>query len=225
MRTADHQRTTQQVVEKAGHRYGLVPFSTLREARIDPQAVRIIDRTPDRNEERVRQTLKGPKHYYVHFLGELLFRVGANYWLSGLDRNDNPNRRMYYLCALPEPVATVEEALESLRPKDVPPGTPRQGEWFFLPDELPGYRQTERLTKIPVISENPNAQARRRDGDCENRHVAQDMVLRPTGVYVRRTINDDEHSRLNLGMRWHRVRKNLARIGFRYTAGLGVQVD
>ncbi len=224
-RTADHQRTLLRAVERSGCRYGLVPFSALEGARIDPQAVRIIDRTPDRNEVRIRQTAKGPKEYSVHFLGELLFRVRGNYWLSGLDRNDNPWKRMYYLCALPGPANTVEEALESLRPKDVPPGTPRQGEWFFLPEDLPRYRQTEKLTKIPIISENPNTQGRRREGDRENRHVAQDMVLRPTGVYVRRTISDDEHTRLNLGMQWHRVRKNLARIGFRYTAGPGIQVD
>lgn len=39
----------------------------------------------------------------------------------------------HFVCALPERVKTIPEAYEVLRPGNVPKGSPRQGEWFFVP--------------------------------------------------------------------------------------------
>jgi len=38
-----------------------------------------------------------------------------------------------FVSALPKPCKTLEEAHRALRPKGVPLGCPRQGEWFFVP--------------------------------------------------------------------------------------------
>jgi hypothetical protein len=47
--------------------------------------------------------------------------------LMGLDETS------HFISALPERVGTVPEAHEVLRPNDVPEGSLRQGEWFFIP--------------------------------------------------------------------------------------------
>lgn len=91
-------------------------------------------------------------NYARHFLGECLFCVKSLRWnadgdarelvvdhyVCGLDRNDRPDRRMFYLAKLPEGAhpRTVDEALAALRPADVPEGSPRQGEWFFVPSPI-----------------------------------------------------------------------------------------
>jgi hypothetical protein len=92
----------------------------------------------------------------MHFLGETLFRarvlVGerhnadyqVRYFVCGLDRNDNPRLRKFYLAMLPivtgKPLTSVDKALDLLKPQEVKrfewqhkEVCPRQGEWFFIP--------------------------------------------------------------------------------------------
>lgn len=39
----------------------------------------------------------------------------------------------HFVCVLPKRVTTVPDAHAALKPKNVPEGSPRQGEWFFVP--------------------------------------------------------------------------------------------
>lgn len=84
-----------------------------------------------------------------HFLGETLFKIqrseGWHYYVCGLDRNDNPRRRMFFLAQIPlgKKPKTVDEALDMLRPEEVALGAPRQGEWFFLPVDIKADRMGE----------------------------------------------------------------------------------
>ncbi len=56
-----------------------------------------------------------------------LLKVGDKHYLSSMDG------RNYFMCLLPDPVTTVEEAFESLKPLEVIGKTfKRQGEWFFV---------------------------------------------------------------------------------------------
>jgi len=48
-------------------------------------------------------------------------------FLMGIDEE------YHFICALPDRVTSVREAHESLRPEEVPKGSPRHGEFFFVP--------------------------------------------------------------------------------------------
>lgn len=227
MRTRAHQGELRDAAGRSGTRAGLVPFSVLSRAAIQPQEVHILEVGADYEIVRTRIVGGIEKKYSVHFLGELLFQARDRYWLSGLDRNDDPRKRVYYLCQLPKPASTIEGALNSLRPPELPAETPRQGEWFFQPTDQ-RFPLREKLTRVPIHHQDPQQQPRMNGEipwDRQDRHVAQDMIIRPEGVFVRRTIRDDEHQTLNLGMRWHRVIRNLSEVGYRYDAQGGTRVD
>ncbi len=213
--------------------HAFIPFSTLTTAGLDPNTITVLAITPDRV---VTRLVKGEKRE-THFLGETLFTDGTRFFVCGLDRNDDPSKRMFYLCQVPGKTAPkyVDDALERLRPKDVPADTPRQGEWYFL--ARPGYapvlkevqgRPYQVLGKrIPILSPEEDTQGKAFSlggepnttiiGDRAKRHVAHRMVVDKNGrVYVHGAIRDDEHDTLQLGPVWHEVRKNLAIVGYRY---------
>ena len=58
-----------------------------------------------------------------------ILRYEGDYYLSSMDGWN------FFLCKLPEPVETVEEAFASLKPAEVGEDYQRQGEWFFV--EMP----------------------------------------------------------------------------------------
>lgn len=226
----------------------ILPFSVLQAAWILEDDVTLLDMTPatikvhhvpcafsgcsDKEMEHTHPRLE-------HFLGETLFRLpDGRTFLSGLDRNDSPAKRSFYLCCLSKPVNTVKRGIESLRPRGVPKGAKRQGEWFFV--EAPEYKPKEhsRYTRVPIVSDNGVRQAAemvRVNVDSEKpqyvvpgregRHVASTLVI-DDAVYARGVITDKEHSRLRLGPVWHRVVKNTALEGWRYDAvQMRAQVD
>lgn len=213
--------------------HAFIPFSTLTTAGLDFKTIKVLATTPDRV---ITRLVKGEKRE-THFLGETLFTDGRRFFVCGLDRNDDPRRRMFYLCQVPGKTAlkTVDDALDRLRPKDVPSDTPRQGEWYFLkrPDYKPVLREVQGRPyqtlgkRIPILSDEEETQGRAFSlggepnttiiGDRAKRHVAHRMVVDKNGrVYVHGAIRDDEHDTLQLGPVWHEVRKNLAIVGFRY---------
>lgn len=213
--------------------HAFVPFSVLRRAGISPRSVTVIATTPDRNvmvKRRRKNFNTGEMEVKMvpeHFLGETLFRVGARYFVCGLDRNDDPAKRMFYLCQIPTGVTpkTVDEALISLRPEGLPRTAKRQGEWFLVPS--PKYKPEKPIyaTRIPILSDKPKEQLQAitpLNGidvdfvrDRIKRHVATRMVVNGA-VYVSGMIRDDEHSPLKLGEVWHKVVKNRAVEGYRY---------
>ena len=221
--------------------HAIVPFSVLRSAGVDFDALTILDATTAkvrRREEPCRRNDCETKGSHTHprddhFLGETLLRDRrGRVFLSGMDRNDAPSKRSFYLCQVPGTPATVEEAIATLRPDGLPQDTPRQGEWFFVPE--PGYRLAKdalRTTYCPIAADTAEDQLSQmsmfvdtkrgkviyRVPSRAGRHVASTLVVNGA-VYARGSVRDDEHTTLRLGPVWHRVVKNRAIEGWRYDA-------
>lgn len=241
----------------------LVPFSALRAAGVQLDDVEIVDVTPDREIVQMvpcrnkKCEKAGTPHKHprtAHFLGETLFRVKRGHWsdehnkrieyyayfVSGLDRNDDPARRNFFLAQLPlvtRAPKSVDAALALLRPKGVPEDAPRQGEWFlvpapnkkFKPDQIikdmkaVGKVNTEDLKAgVPIVSDDSKEQFERmksggwRMYERRDRHRATRMVCNGA-VYVSGMVRDAEHGALKLGdgKTWHKVVKNRAVGGWR----------
>lgn len=205
--------------------HAFIPFSVLSQARIQPEEIQVLATTPDREEPRER-IVKGKKlKYTVHFLGETLFEARGKYFGCGLDRNDNPNKRMFYMCQIPvadptNPPKTVDEALFRLRPDGLPKNTKRQGEWYFVPKKSwtpprPKLRITQK--NEPLTSAEASVQGQQLGGrQRASRHVVSTLILSDGAVYAKGNVRDAEHSMLHLGQTWHKVVKNLAVVGWRY---------
>ena len=243
-----------------GRQTCLLPFSALEAARVKPSDVNIVATTPDREivtwrpckcekgwhqqeSEYIRLLGDGTheRKHTAHFLGETLFTatVGwdsfsrqTHYFVCGLDRNDDPRKRHFYLARLPTGATptTVDEALETLKPEGLPgEGWLRQGEWFFVPrpdvkakvDEknilvkqtTVGYHQLK--PGVPIITANADRardtldswEVRSRAG----RHRATRMYINGA-VYVSGMVRDEEHTPLKLGngKTWYQVIRNLS---------------
>lgn len=237
-------------------RTALLPFSALRAAGIeagDFEEIEIIETTPDQQDtvwrrcarkecsyagevsDYSRPNGKGHEHAStVHFLGETLFRYKKAFYVCGLDRNDDPRRRNFFLARLPMKLRknpkTVDEALQALRPKTLPEGTLRQGEYFLVesPDKKPkakeiikksntGHWQRSDKPGVPIISDETGNMARALADDQRplaeraTRHRASQLYLNGH-VYVRGMLRDSQHGAMKLGdgKTWYRVVKNLA---------------
>lgn len=211
--------------------HAFIPFSILDRPSIRLRDIRVISVTADFE---IKKTVPdrekgGTKVITLHFLGETLFRDASTnrIYVCGLDRNDDPSSRMFYLAQLPrgaEP-KTVDEALAALRPEGLPKSTKRQGEWFLVPEPRYKAAKAEIIKKVPIISDKPAEQADEREQERRaDRHVATHMHLNGA-VRVRGRLLDDEHDTLKLGDVWHRVVKNLAPQGWRYDKAAGARVD
>lgn len=162
--TTVQQTATRSAVQKSGKPWAIIPFSALQAASVSPRNITVIEMTADRHvkvwrkmterqleslayyqeNDTVRQTESGGWELQgtEHFLGETVFSANGRVYVCGLDRNDDIRKRHFFLAQLPESrrkPKTVEEALAMLRPKTVPEGALRQGEWFFLPTDQ-GFR-------------------------------------------------------------------------------------
>jgi len=225
MRTTIQRDALFRAIRSLGIQHTTVPFSTLRAANLVVKNLRVLDIKPDFSLEHKR-VIKGEVVTKVrHFLGECLLEDERHRaFLSGLDRNDDPQKRMYYLCRLPTLpfVKTVDEALESLRPDYVRVGTPRQGEWFFVPQ--PGLK-LKSIGKYAIVSDMADGQWNDLRRLHSRRHVASSLALYSGGVYVKGTVTDAEHSMLRLGGVWHKVEGNRAIQGWRYEGKGGARVD
>jgi len=190
----------------AKYRHALVPFSALRGASIHPEYVEVVHMTSDKTVKKwVKVTEKRAQNTYwpkrqredgeweieteQHFLGETLFRVGGNYFVTGLDRNDDPRRRNFFLAKLPwgRP-KTVDEALEMLRPKGIPENALRQGEWFLTPVE----KIDKKKGKIVKLNRAPWGSVRVLSGVPIESDKAKEALNRVEKVKITgRVITDD----------------------------------
>lgn len=257
--TKDQQRTLRAAFRYcADMRVALVPFSALNRAGVTPRSVVVVDTTPDTE---IRKDVvcrsknckeAGTKHTHerlVHFLGEVLFcaqqnrwdestkewRTVTEYYVSGLDRNDDPERRNFFLARLPQTERrpkTVDEGLALLRPKTVPVTALRQGEWFlvpcpderFKPEQIikdmkkVGRQYSEDIKPGAVlVSDDPKEQYDRMQAggwglyNRRDRHRATRMVC-ADAVYVSGMLRDAEHGSLKIGdgKTWHKVVRNLS---------------
>jgi hypothetical protein len=254
MTTRKQQTIVRDAVRRADpqQRVAIVPFSALRAARVGlDEGFGLIDVGADTSVERwvlhsgpppsaaeirdlryhglrLRADGRWERKRTVHFLGEVLFRSYGNYYLSGLDRNDDPSRRNFYLTRLyvngRTPPRTVEEALASLRPPQVPEDALRQGEYFFVPAPSVKPQAKAVLKQQPILTEHSDVMVEMRKGYWnagfrrENRHVATRMYLNGS-VYVLGMVRDAEHTHLKLGdgKTWYRVVRNTALGGWNAT--------
>jgi len=148
--TSSHQSLTRSVCLKAcggnGLKFAVIPFTVLNSAGLSPaRKIEIVDKTEDQyrdveytdrdGEKRVRQE---------HLLGGSVISYSVRHFLSSNDPTATWGNG-YFLTELAEPVKTVEEALESLKPNVVRQlenrledsetsldSILRQGEWFFV---------------------------------------------------------------------------------------------
>jgi hypothetical protein len=137
---------------------------------------------------------------YWHVLGGVLLGRDGKNFLCSLDENS------YFVSQLSEPVGTVEEAFESLKPQSVKKAikkgldVKRQGEWFFVPTGMDdskmagnlGINKT-RLRKIARQKELPTRDNR------TNSHRAILLVGNPQIVELteRKKQIEDELSQLH----------------------------
>jgi hypothetical protein len=257
--TREQQKELREAIKQHGlSKVAYIPYSALRAAGLIPDDVILVDVTPDREIETLipcrnkKCAQAGTPHKHLqkkHFLGETLFRIKRETWdntknkyftsyvyyVSGLDRNDDPERRNFFLVQLPSArpdPTTVDEALALLRPKDVPKDALRQGEWFlismpekkFKPDQI--IKNWQDISKsnikeykkgVPILSDNAKIQFEYMQGvdgliyRRHNRHRATRMVC-DDGVYVSGMLYDADHSTLKLGngKTWFKVVKNRA---------------
>jgi hypothetical protein len=167
--------------------------------------------------------------YKDHFLGEVLFRHNDRLYVSGLDRNDDPARRNFYLARLPAGAKpkTVDEALRALRPKGLPSNALRQGEWFLVKSKVDAKGLTVHTSTafsgkgVPILSANGGDMCRAIEpattapwmwrGRTE-RHVASRMTVIDDNVYVSGMLRDAQHGPMKLGdgKEWFRVVRNVA---------------
>jgi len=155
--------------------------------------------------------------------GYRLRREGTRLVLTGVD-DGHP-----FQVPVPGTCATVAQALEWLRPPDVPEGAPRQGEYFFVPAALPGegssaptragsWRETEHEVGatfsrshhaeecVRVVTQGETAFVGRRQHVRTHEWRGRDRYFARGEV----THSRGEHPPLDLGARWHEVVPNRA---------------
>jgi hypothetical protein len=125
--------------------------------------------------------------------------------------------RNYFLCQLPEPVKTVEEAIEHLIPNELRittwdseykkqvatlrTDTVRQGEWFFRPISPLDFNSQSELLKKEIRHEY-NLMEKNftlpRDNADSHTHIATRGMLKNGIIYVTGTVRHTEHQTLKL---------------------------
>jgi len=220
-----------------------IPFSVLAHMHINVEDIKVIHANADFYLPRKRlcrgtedrpcwctdhETYNGKVYDVIeeHFLGETLFEHGGDLYISGLDRNEPPLKRHFYVARLPttSSATTVSEGLDDLRPSRVPQNAARQGEWFFVPTE---YTTAGRLLKALGIKDTIDNVVTRNaplDGR-EGRHVVSQLCLIADRVFAFGVVRDQEHVDLKLPKVWHEVFRNLSRGGFSIDAAHRVRVD
>jgi len=124
----------------------------------------------------------------------LILRHKGRYLLSSMDNN------RYFISELPEPIDTVDEAFEALKPKELDPNKEwvRQGEWFMQLWDVPetllwgkgdhkrAYRYLQRQFVLP------------RSSDSANPHIATRGAIIGDTIVVSGQVRHPEHRMLRL---------------------------
>lgn len=174
------------------------------------------------------ETHHGRLYHFVeeHFLGETLFEHGGDLYISGLDRNEPPQSRHFYVARLPAncEAKTVDEGLDALRPPNVPETALRQGEWFFVHT---GYATAGKLTKSLGLRGALKDHVKKAVAldDRPGRHVVSQLIEAGGLRFASGVVRDQEHATLKLTDGWYKVVRNLSRGGFSIDASNRVNVD
>ncbi len=174
------------------------------------------------------ETHHGRLYHFVeeHFLGETLFEHGGDLYISGLDRNEPPRSRHFYVVRLPAgcEAKTVDAGLEALRPSHVPESALRQGEWFFVPtDHKTAGKLVKSLHLVGPLKEHIHKSVPL--DDRPGRHVVSQLIASDGRRFASGVVRDQQHATLKLPDVWHEVVRNLSRGGFSIDASNRVNVD
>lgn len=123
-----------ELIQKAPERWdwtGKWTSRTYNEIKISDYRTRTITKTKTISDKEYQSLTADEKKRYTkqeeRRPESALLRVGDKYYLSSMDGWN------YFMCLLPEPVNTVDEAFEALIPTEVKDKKyVRQGEWFFV---------------------------------------------------------------------------------------------
>jgi hypothetical protein len=149
------------------------------------------------------RTERRPEHDVIEYDGR--------YFLSGMDGQN------YFLCQLPEPVKTVDKAIEHLIPNElrvtswdkeytkqttsVMTGVVRQGEWFFRAISPTDFVNSSTIIKSEVRNLYKQMQkdfTLPRDTRGSNTHIATRGMLKDGFIYVTGQVHHSEHHVLKL---------------------------
>lgn len=169
-----------------------------------------------------RRTYRGPQvERWTATMTATLGRTTNTSLLMGLDEHSA------FVCILPRKVSSVADAHAALRPKGVPEGSPRQGEFFFVPIKNKALIKTlDREAKATETrtrdSLDWNAagwygrgsrvpKGRRQPLERDSSHEGLVTMVHGGVTYVKDVVFDRRpmhHAPLELGDTWHRVVRN-----------------
>lgn len=151
-------RNVTEVQEKISQYIPMIPFNVFTEAGLNINKFEFVERGKEENITRKRVVYNAKKRKdetkieKVHFTGASVFKVNDKYFLFDADRRELKHKIFNpFLVELNNPVKSIKEAYESLKPVEVIEAekqglkVKRQGKWFFIP--------VERDNFIPVIEE------------------------------------------------------------------------
>lgn len=135
--------------------------------------------------------------------------------LLGIDESS------HFISALPQRIETVQEAHEVLRPDIVPEGSPRQGEWFFVPaapEEIDALYRHMADTSVEVAKKNTRSAVWAKQGPRVARwsmeqgssHHAMVITVPDVGRFtigIVKDRRDGHHKELRFDS-WHKVVRN-----------------
>jgi len=149
--TTSHQDLTRsicmEICKDAKLKFAVIPFTVLNNADLTPiRKIEIMDKTEEQYRD-VKYTDKNGRKQIrqEHLLGGSVIKYNQKHFLSSTDTTSATWGNGYFLTELAEPVESVEEAFESLKPllvkqfeceledSEAPSDLIlRQGEWFFV---------------------------------------------------------------------------------------------
>lgn len=150
--------------------------------------------------------------YHIHRPGATLLKIDNSYWICGMDEGS------YFVSRLPRPCISVKRAFEILKPlevrkeqvKDI--NIPRQGEWFFIPQEMPKREARKMYFSMDQKISLP------RENDRSNFHIATRAKIKGKTIFVSGQIKHTEHRQLKLStlkdIKIFKVIKNTATANF-----------
>lgn len=142
-----------------------------------------------------------------HVLGAVVLKYRRRFFLSSVDDQEGWRLRAYFLCRLPKPVSSVEEAFDALMPEEVRQAKAsgievrRQGDIFAI--------------ATTTTTREIGAPGRRQYGLFDTAHVATEARVNGA-TFIRGTLRHrpqgarPQHGMLHLGRSWWIAIKNTA---------------
>jgi hypothetical protein len=141
-----------------------------------------------------------------------LIRKDRRYFLCGSEHGED------FVCELPKPCRTIEQAYRMLKPKQVRQaemkglGVLRIGEWFFVPTGIHGNMEMSNFLVMPTIKELEKEATVRALPNSEPyacRHVVRKGTIYATSVvYYSGGCSRYKTTTLKLGDEWYRCYRN-----------------